>query len=327
MADPLAGAVRDIGDEGPVSDDPRPVYFAVRPGATAQQVADDLRRAGLIASTVRFRALAEVTGLDRKLQAGNFELRRNMTAREVLDGLTSGTARRPKLVTIAEGWRAEEVALALEAHSVVPAAGFMAVVAGRQDGVSLPSGATSFEGYLFPDSYEFPLDARPEDVVRQLVNRFEARVDGRVREQAAARGLSIHELVTVASIIEREAVEPRERPRIAAVFHNRLAQGMNLEADPTVQYALTRFGLLSPPGGYWTAELATSDLRLASPYNTYLNSGLPPGPICSPGLAALEAAANPEPGPWLYFVAKGDGTHLFATNLSDHRANVARVGR
>lgn len=320
-------ALSGTTDDAPASDDPSSVYFAVRPGASARQVADDLQRAGLITSAVRFRSLAESTGLDKRLQAGSFELRRNMTQAEVLGGLTGSAARRPSLVTIAEGWRAEEVALSLEAQGIVPAAGFIEAVSARRGSLPLPPGASSFEGYLFPDSYEFASNPTAEDVVGQLVDQFYTRVDGAMRSQAADRGLTVHELVTVASIIEREAVDPSERPRIARVVYNRLAAGMNLEADPTVQYALVPFGVLAAIGGYWRTELAAADLRVASPYNTYIQSDLPPGPICSPGLASLQAAANPEPGPWLYFVAKGDGSHLFATNLRDHLANAALVGR
>jgi UPF0755 protein len=137
--------------------------------------------------------------------------------------------------------------------------------------------------------------------------------------------MTVHELVTLASIIEREAVEPEERPKVSAVLHNRLDLGMPLEADPTVQYALLPFGSLSAPSGFWKAPLSSQDLQVGSSYNTYQRDGLPPGPICSPGLAALQAAANPAEGPWLYFFAKGDGSHLFATTLDEHLQNIARV--
>jgi UPF0755 protein len=133
-------------------------------------------------------------------------------------------------------------------------------------------------------------------------------------------------LVILASIIEREAMEPSERKQIAAVFHNRLARGMALEADPTVQYGLVPPGLLSASNGFWKPELHGSDLALASPYNTYAFSGLPPGPICSPGYEALQAAADPDVGPWLYFVSGGDGSHLFASSLTEHLRNVALAG-
>lgn len=320
----VVDAVRDA-PQSPAGTDPTPVNFAIRPGSSARQVAEDLRRAGLIRSAAQFLAIAEGSHLDKDLQAGNYELRKTMTAREILGALASGGARKPDLVTIAEGWRAEEVALALEERGVVRAAAFMEAVAGHGGGVALPADASSFEGYLFPETYEFRSNAAVDDVLRTFLQQFDRRVDVELRAQAGAEGLSTHQLVTLASIIEREAVEPEERARISAALHNRLELGMTLDADPTVQYALAPFGVLSPSTGFWKAPLTGADLEVASSHNTYANSGLPPSPICSPGLAALRAAANPEPGPWLYFVARGDGSHLFASTLDEHLANVSRV--
>lgn len=322
---PFWEAQREI-NEAPVSDDPSPVLFAVRPGTSAAAVAEDLRKAGLIRSPARFRFLAESANLDTKLRAGSYELRRTMSAREILDALVSGQARRADLVTIPEGWRAEEIALLLEASGIVSADAFLKAVAGGATSQPLPVGASSFEGYLFPDSYEFPASALPGEVLSRFLEQFERRVDQTIRARALERGLSLQQLVTLASIIEREAVDPGERHRIAAVFYNRLARGMWLEADPTVQYALIPFGSVQVPTGFWKRTLERGDLTLASPYNTYRYPGLPPGPICSPGLRSLEAATDPEEGPWLYFVARGDGSHLFAATLDEHVRNVTQVG-
>lgn len=321
----IVDAIRDANDS-PVGTDPSPVNFAVRPGSSARQVAEDLLRVGLIRSPAGFLALAERSRLDKDLQAGNYELRRTMSASEILRALASGAARRLDLVTIAEGWRAEEVALFLDGRGVISAEQFMEAVAGRTGTLPLPLGAPSFEGYLFPETYEFKPNSSPEDVLRVFLQQFEERVDGSLRAQAGAQGLSIQQLVTLASIIEREAVEPEERPQIAGVLHRRLDLGMPLEADPTVQYALIPFGLVSSAAGFWKAPLSGADLQVVSSYNTYAAPGLPPGPICSPGMASLRAAANPEPGPWLFFVARGDGSHLFSRTLDEHVANVARAG-
>lgn len=310
-----------------MGDDPTPVAFAVRPGTRAAVVAEDLQRAGLVRSALRFRQLAEASGLASQLKAGRHELRRTMSAPEILEALASGHSRRPELITIPEGLRAEEVALYLQERGVADTRSFLDIVAGRERQLPLPPGAASLEGYLFPDSYEFPLDPTPVAVVQTLLGQFAQRVDEPLRSQAAARGLSLHQLVTLASIIEREAVHASERPRIATVYYNRLALGMPLEADPTVQYALTPFGALTPSQGFWKPALQPADLFVDSPYNTYRVAGLPPGPICSPGLAALRAAADPEAGPWLYFVARGDGSHLFATSLEEHLRNIAAAQR
>lgn len=250
-----------------------------------------------------------------------------MSAGEIVETLALGHTRRTGLVTIPEGWRAEEIAQYLEASGVVSAEDFIDVVEGRggPEAPTLPSGATSFEGYLFPESYEFGRDVPAETVLRRFLAEFDRRVEQDVRAMASDRGLSVHELVTLASIVEREASQPDERGEIAAVFDNRLDRGMPLQADPTVQYALVPFGTVTPNTAYWKRELTIEDLQLDSPYNTYRATGLPPGPISNPGLAAIEAVANAPPRRWLYFVARADGSHLFAETLDGHNQNVARV--
>jgi UPF0755 protein len=289
-------------------------------------VAEDLQRAGLIRSSVQFLAIAEAAQAAKDLQAGTYQLRKTMTPREILGALSSGATRRPDLVTIAEGWRAEEVGVFLESRGVVSASEFAATVVGAPNGPPLPTGASNFEGYLFPDTYEFKPGSTADSVLRTLLAQFDRALTPQVRADAALHGLTIHQLVTLASIVEREAVEPGERARVAAVLHNRLDVGMALEADPTVQYALLPFGTLSSPAGFWKAPLSVADLEVNSRYNTYIYNGLPPGPICSPGFAALEAAANPEDGPWLFFMARGDGSHAFAATFQEHLSNVARFG-
>jgi UPF0755 protein len=283
---------------------------------------------GLIRSARAFRLRVELRGMERLLRTGDYQLRRSMNLDEILATLTAGRGGpTADLVTIPEGWRAEEVAELLEARGIVAAPTFMElVVAGPADGAPpLPPGATSFEGYLFPDSYDFGHNPTPESVLRTLVGQFDRRVDAGIRSTAAAHGLSVHGLITLASIVEREAMEPDEREDIAAVYHNRLDRGMPLQADPTVQYALLPFGTLAPDALYWRRDLGADDLTVDSPYNTYRVSGLTPGPICNPGLAAIRAAAEPADSPWLYFVARGDGSHLFARTLDEHLRNVARI--
>jgi len=316
-------------DDRPIDDDPTPVVFSVRPGATAAEVGEDLQRAGLIRSATTFRVLAGVNNAGTHLQVGEYELRRDMSVSDVLQVLASGRTVRNGLVTVPEGWRAEEIAQHLEAQGVTTASAFVEAVRSPSLVAELAPGGNpnALEGYLFPDSYDFGRDPTPQKVVRTMVGQFERRVSPGILAQAKENGLSYQGLITLASIIEREAVAPEDRAKIATVFHNRLDRGMPLQADPTTQYALVPFGTLTPGLSYWKRELTQVDLRAESPYNTYRSSGLPPGPICNPGLASIEAAANPVPGPWLYFVARGDGTHLFAQTLDEHNRNVAQVNR
>jgi UPF0755 protein len=321
----LVESVRPI-DDRPVSSDPTPVAFAVRPGATASSIGQDLMRAGLIRSATAFRLQVELRDAGRHLAVGEYELRRNMTIEEVLDILTAGPTGKGNLVTIPEGWRAEEVAKYLEARGIVEGSAFLDAVAGRDPSIDLPlpEGASTFEGYLFPDTYDFGRQPTPRSVLTTFLQDFNRRVTDSLVAKAEARGMTAHELITLASIVEREATEPDERAEIAAVFRNRMAQGMPLQADPTVQYARIPFGTLSADV-FWATVLTRDDLQIQSRYNTYQVRGLPPAPICNPGLAAIQAAAEPADRPWLYFVAKGDGSHLFARTLDEHNQNVARV--
>ncbi len=321
--------VADLGavsDDRPASEDPTTYVFLVRPGASANEIGSDLERQGLIKSATAFRIQIELRNAANRLSVGEYELRRNMTVGEIVDALSQGRTRRTGMVTIPEGWRAEEIAQYLEASGVVPATEFMEAVAGEDiDGPPLPRGASSFEGYLFPDTYELGRDVAADVVLGRFLAEFERVVDPDLRSAAVERGLTVHELVTLASIVEKEASRPEERAEIAAVFENRLDRGMFLQADPTVQYALVPGGVVSPSTTYWKHELTFDDLQRESPYNTYRRTGLPPGPISNPGLASLEAVANAPDRPWLYFVARADGSHLFAETLDAHNRNVAQV--
>lgn len=322
LPSPLLGVL-----DAPVAADATPIQFIVAPGASAAVVANELERTGLIRSGLRFRQLALTSGVDGRLEAGRYELRRDMSVQEILDSLVSGRGRRANLVTIPEGLRAEQVALLLQAQGVVDAPIFLDLVARGAPDLELPAGAPSFEGYLFPDSYEFSPGASASTVLRAFWENFQRRtrdVTGRLAQQPV---LSLSDVVVLASVVEREAVVPGEQGRIASVFRNRLQLGLPLEADPTVQYALLPFPSAQPAGGFWKRVLDGADLSVASPYNTYRNPGLPLGPICNPGLGAIAAVVSPEPGPWLYFVARGDGTHLFASTLNEHLENLVVVGR
>ncbi len=331
-------------------DDPSDVAFVIEGGQSVTAVANSLEEHGLVASGDAFRYYLQSKGSDRSIQAGVFTLRRNMTMDEIIDELQHGEV--PSvLVTIPEGWRAEQVAALLEENGVTSAAGFLqAVEMGRDDYDFLtdrPEGASrSLEGYLFPDTYQLPTATEPEVVLGILLDTWQNRVGDELLALAAQQDVTLYELVTLASLVEREAVLDEERPLIARVYENRLAQDMLLQADPTVQYAL---GYDVELGTWWRPLLVDLE-SVASPYNTYVNPGLPPGPICSPGIASIEAAITPaaDGTPFadaLYFVAVADdkipqvspeqaaqldeptpGMHLFSASYDEHVQNVAVYG-
>jgi UPF0755 protein len=233
-------------------------------------------------------------------------------------------ATRPLTVTFPEGLRVEEIGELMEAAGVVSSAEFRRALSEAYDLpflADLPASA-GLEGYLFPATYGFSRVVTAQEAVRQMLAAFDDRISPELRQDAEAQGLSLHELITLASIVEREAVVSEERPVIAAVFLNRLGLGMRLEADPTVQYAIAAEASSVQEFGWWKGGLTESDLQVASPYNTYVNVGLPPGPIANPGLASIEAVARPAETDFLFFVARPDGSHAFAATLEEHRRNV-----
>jgi UPF0755 protein len=314
------------GLDRPVSEDSTAVVFVVEPGQHAGQIGAALEARGVIRSAQMFRMLVERNGVGGQLAAGEYELSPSMSTGEVVAALAQGRVRRGIAVTIPEGWRAEEIAWKLDA--IAPGAGgeFLDVVLRPEPYAALvdvPAGA-SLEGYLFPDTYEWRPDEGAEALVQRMVEQFVKRVGDRRREQVAARGLSLRDAVTLASIVEREAAKPEERPMIAAVYLNRLNLNMPLQADPTVQYALAEPGVPAPGDALWKRDLALTDLEVGSSYNTYRRPGLPEGPICNPGLASLDAVVRPAGTDALYFVARGDGSHAFARTLDEHLANMRR---
>jgi UPF0755 protein len=297
------------------------IDLEVQEGETAGSVVDDLQAAGIVRDGFLLRTYLRYRGLDVGVQAGRYALGGAMTVRQIAEALQRATALEI-VFTVPEGWRREEIAAA------IPAAGFTftpdeflaasATSTGFPLAAELPP-AASLEGYLFPDTYRFLPDSTAADVVLAMVENFESRVDPGFRSAYIAQGLTLHEAVTLASIVEREAVVADERPLIASVFLNRLAAGMPLEADPTVQYALG----LQPDGSWWKSPLTAEDLAINSPYNTYTTLGLPPGPIANPSLASLQAVAAPAETPYLYFRAlcDGSGRHAFAATFEEHLQN------
>ncbi len=307
-----------------------PVNFTVAPGQTADQIAQNLANNGLVDDTELFLNYARYHGLDAQLEAGEFGLSPRMTIPEIATTLTNAIPREVE-VRFLEGWRLEEMAasLAVTQPAQAHADTFLAIAQRRAAFdvsqydflVSLPPDAT-LEGFLFPDTYRLPLDADAAYLVDVMLRNFGERVTPTMRQAFGANGLTLRQAVTLASIVEREAVNAAERPSIASVFYNRLALGMRLEADPTVQYAI---GQLAGSDEWWPSPLMLADLEFNSPYNTYVYAGLPPGPIANPGLASLTAVAEPAQTDFIFFVAdctSGDGRHNFSVTYEEHLAYV-----
>ncbi len=298
------------------------VEFEVGQGETASQVLDRLQASGVLADRFLLHAYLRYRGLDVGIEAGRYRLSGAMTLRQLADGLQTASAPAAQL-TVIEGWRLEQIAYALPQSGLAASPqAFLDAAHTRPQGYSfsalLPDPPT-LEGFLFPDTYSLRPDAQAEQIVRALLDAFERRVGPDLRQGFALHGLDLYQAVTLASIVEREAAVAEERPIIASVFLNRLAAGMTLDADPTVQYALG----LQPDGSWWKSPLTSTDLQIDSPFNTYRYPGLPPTPIANPGLASLEAVAFPAETPYFYFRAlcDGSGRHAFATTFEEHLQN------
>lgn len=289
---------------------PRTIEIPLHQGVAG--VARQLQDEGIVRSRLAFILLAAITGKARSLKAGEYLVPRNESALGVLALLASGRVVQHHVV-LPEGHSLAELARLLEAErlATVPE-----VFRAAQDPAFLLSqgiAAESVEGYLFPDTYQLVRGMTPEEILARMVGRMRERMSP-ILAEIRAREITVHAALTLASIIEREAVDPSEMPLISAVFWNRMRRDMPLQADPTVQYAV----------GRERQRLTREDLQADSPYNTYRRPGLPPGPIGNPGLAAIRAAINPAPVGYLYFVAADDRSHHFSTTLEEHNAAVAR---
>lgn len=294
--------------------------FIISPGESLLSISNRLEQAGLIADARLFRIYLAWTGRDTAIQTGTFRLSSAQSAREIADLLQSAT-RTEVTFTVLAGWRMEEIAAALPTSglSIAPEAFLAAAASPPFVSDLLPAGASA-EGFLYPGTYVLPRSITAEQLVSLLMQSFFAQLPLDYNEAYAKRGLTLYQAVTLASIIEREAVVEEEMPLIASVFYNRLAAGMKLQTDPTVQYAL---GFIPEQNTWWKTPLTRDDLRVNSSYNTYLVNGLPPGPICNPSLAALRAVAYPTDSPYFYFQARCDrsGRHNFAVTFEEHQRN------
>jgi UPF0755 protein len=307
---------------------PQQVEIEVRPGESLRRTAARLREAGLVGSERVFLAAAWWKGTDRRIKHGRHQFAGEVTLESVLEELTR-TPKPTLRVTIPEGRTLREIALLLEQAGAVSASSYIDVACSPElrQVVGAPSAAVCAEGWLFPDTYDLVPGMSPGQVIDLQLRRFRQVVDplmvdppplppGLAEAERATNRLAV--LLTLASIVEKETGQASERPHIASVFYNRLRIGMPLQTDPTVIYGVIASGLP------WDGNLTRTHLQTETPWNTYVRKGLPPGPICNPGKASIEAVLRPLESRDLYFVARGDGSHQFSRTLDDHNRAVRR---
>jgi UPF0755 protein len=281
-----------------------------------RQIAGLLQQQGIIRNKHSFILITTLLGKKANIKAGEYEFEDLTLPFDVLDTLVKGQVKH-HLITIPEGYTLAQIAQLLDDQEIVKEDEFLQktsspiFISALDLSPVLGQGAT-LEGYLFPETYHFYKEMDPEEVIKMMVNQFKKVFRPELANQSSQMGMSEGEMVTLASIIEKETSLPAEKPLISAVFHNRLTRKMPLQSDPTVIYGIRNFN----------GNLTKEDLLRPTPYNTYLRTGLPPSPICSPGKDSLLAAVHPAPVPYLYFVSKNDGSHYFSTEMEDHNRAV-----
>lgn len=301
------------GYEGPEQ------FVEIPSGSGSIAMGRRLAEAGVVRSETAFRVAVWLRGSGRRLQAGEYRFDRAMTTGEVVDKIARGDVYvRP--ITFREGLTIREMAAVYESVGFGTAADFVAAARNAELIRDLDPDARDLEGYLFPDTYTLPRSATAAQLVDRMVARFRRAMTEDLQRKAADRGLTTRQLVTLASLVEKETGKPEERRTVAGVYSNRLRIGMGLQCDPTVIYALML-------AGKWNGNITREDLRIDSPYNTYRYAGLPPGPIAAPGEASLQAAADPADVPYLYFVSRNDGSHVFSTTYEEHTRAVDEYQR
>jgi len=284
-------------------------------GSSTLTIAEILKQNNLIRNEYVFRLVSKIEGKEEKYKAGKYIFSNGMSQREIMDKLVEGGISKDTITfTIPEGFELKQIAERLESKGLVDKERFLELCSKVSNFSSefdflkeVPSDH-SLEGYLYPDTYEVYIDVKEEDIIRKMLNKFDNIYTDDIRNKAHALNMDINQVITLASIIEREGMVDEERALISGVFHNRIKKGRKLESCATVQYIL----------GERKENLTEKDTRIESEYNTYLHKGLPPGPIASPGIKSIQAAVDPEDTDYLFFVANGDGTHTFTRTYQEH---------
>jgi UPF0755 protein len=292
------------------------IIVSIESGSGTSRIARDLKKAGVIRNAVLFKLGAVLSGRHAQLKAGDYSIPGGLDQWQVLDLLVSGRTLLQKFL-VPEGLSSRQMAGLLEEKKLADAQHFLSLVNNTAFAQSLSITAASLEGYLFPDSYQFSRGIPGERIVEMMVHRFQQKVPVDLLKAGSKKGLNPHQLLTMASIIEKECAKDDERAKVASVFYNRLAQNQRLESCATVRFAMNKF----------SGPILFEDLQFKSKYNTYRHRGLPPGPICSPGLESIVAAAHPADTRYLFFVVAGNGEHIFSETFEQHKKAKLRYKR
>ena len=298
------------------ADPSQPAVIEIPEGLTLRQLAARLEQAQLIRSQLAFVLLGRLMGADHHIKVGEYAVPRGTKPGEMLSKFMSGQVLLHP-VTVPEGYTIVELAQVFALQGVADPEALISLAHDRDFIGSLGIEATSLEGYLFPNTYKFARRTKPREVLREMVRGLRTVFSPELQERAREIHMSLHQVLTLASVIEKETGVPQERELISSVFHNRLRLGIPLQSDPTVIYGLDAFD----------GNIRKRDLDSKSPYNTYRVRGLPPGPIANPGLGAIRAALYPAPTKHLYFVSRNDGTHQFSSTLAEHNRAVDKYQR
>lgn len=288
-------------------------HFQIRMGQNLKTVSTNLQDKGIITNSFLFQMVVRFKGLDKKIQAGEYTFIGNVTPEQVIKKLVQGKVTLYK-ITIPEGYNIKETAQLIEEKGFCNAGKFVALCHEKEYLESFGLSADSLEGYLFPETYFFPKGTTCTQIISAMISRFNKSFPQEWDDRAKSLGLSRHDVVILASIIEKETGSAPERPLISSVFHNRLKKGMRLESDPTVIYGIKNFD----------GNITRKHLRTPTPYNTYTMRGLPKGPIANPGKLSLKAALYPVTSPYLFFVSKKNGTHYFSKTVQEHNRAVKK---
>jgi UPF0755 protein len=299
--------------ESPVEFIERYVTVEIPPGVSFYEVTDILQQKGLIRHKEGFYLLALLEKAPERIRAGEYELKSSMSPSDILDTLVEGKVKGYR-IPIPEGFTLRQIAARLAANDLVDEESFIDFAYKEQLLSSLNIEGSSVEGYLFPDTYVLSRSMGAKKIIKFMVAQLRRKISREMVERMDEIGLSLQEVVTLASIIEKEGGSGEEKPLVSAVFHNRLKKGMRLQSDPTVIYDIEDFD----------GNITRKHLMRATPYNTYRIKGLPPGPICNPGMDAILAALYPAPVKYLYFVSKNNGAHHFSSTLADHNRAVIK---
>jgi UPF0755 protein len=291
-------------------------FVEIPQGESTAGIGRRLVEAGVVRDPLTFRLAVRAFARGRSLKAGEYRFEGSLTPAEVIERLARGDVYLIPL-TFPEGLTAAEMAVLFAQSGLGSADAFVEAARDPSPITHLDPKADTLEGYLFPDTYSLPRTIAAKALVARMVKRFTTVFDEDLRRKASATGLTVRQVMAIAALVEKETARADERPLVAAVYRNRLRIGMPMQADPTVIYALKR-------AGRWNGNIRKGDLMFDSPYNTYRYPGLPPGPIASPGRAAIEATISPAKVDYLYFVSRNDGSHAFASTLTEHNRNVQK---